>query len=178
MMLSANPPQWYGLVAAGLVLFWLGVRVVTRLLRMLVSCLCFIFLKYVLYRAIWRRARWDTSWFHLILFSIYIGTNVFCICFQAGDREQIASRAGILATINLLPLLVGRPFSAVTDILGVSLGLSLRDISTMHVVFSVMSIIQSVVHVVINAGLHRLKFTAEQIFGIAVGRDDYHFHNH
>jgi len=196
MMFAATPPQWYGLVIAGLLLIWLSFRAVTRILRRLISCLCFIFLKYVLYRAVWGpriepsttsavetattsasyhptqqsprpRRGWDASWFHLILCSIYVGVNVFCICFQASDLEHIASRAGVLATINFLPLLVGTRLSAAADILG----LSLRNLTTMHGAFSVMAISESVAHVAINARLNRLQLTAEQIIGIVVGEE-------
>lgn len=164
-MISLSLPQWYGLGTSGLVALLLLTRATIWLIRILVSRFCFIFLKYVVYRAVSAQILRTFPWQHLIFLSIYLGANVFCTCFRVGGQQQIASRSGVLASINLIPLLLGTRFSAAADILG----LSLRDWSRIHSTVSVVSIIQSAVHVALNAGLDKLQWTTNQIFGVVVG---------
>ena len=101
------------------------------------------------------------------MFAIYIGINVFSTCFRTTTLVQLASRTGLLATFNLIPVLASLQLSVAADMFGISL----RDMALIRNTFRFGAAVEGLIHVAVYTRLGKLLLTAEQIFGIVVSRD-------
>ena len=82
------------------------------------------------------------------------------------DHAEVAARSGILATINLVPLLVGTQLSDVAEFLGVTLHIP----KIIHRWISCMTLLEGGIHIVINVRAARLKWSTLEICGTIVSQ--------
>ncbi|KIW24804.1 uncharacterized protein PV07_10495 [Cladophialophora immunda] len=106
------------------------------------------------------------SEFEIIFVLIYVAANTVCMSLNVKDHAEVAARSGTLATINLVPLLVGTQLSDVADFLGVALHVP----KIIHRWISCMTLLEGSIHIVINIRAARLKWSTLEICGtIAFG---------
>ncbi|KAI9736728.1 MAG: hypothetical protein M1834_000932 [Cirrosporium novae-zelandiae] len=82
----------------------------------------------------------------MLLQFLYWGANVACNVIGVHTVAQAGSRAGTLATINLVPLFIASNFSVAADLLGISL----RGYTWIHNSVGVVVFLQGLVHVLIS----------------------------
>ncbi|KAH8799661.1 cell surface metalloreductase [Xylogone sp. PMI_703] len=102
--------------------------------------------KHFVYPQCLRRHRYLGPWSRadILLQSVYIATNIFCLAYKVSGISKAGLRATNLSLINLIPLFSSPSFNVLTDLLGVSLGTFRR----FHRLAGVMSFILLVFHVI------------------------------
>jgi hypothetical protein len=102
--------------------------------------------KHFVYPQFVRRYRYLGPWSRadILLQSIYIAANIFCLSFRVPSISKAGLRAANLSLINLIPLFSSLSFNVLTDFLGISLG----TFRQFHRSAGVMSFVLLVFHVV------------------------------
>ena len=147
MELHATISQWYGLGIIFIALAWQTFRVLRWALRALLSPLAFFCVEWL--AASLRRTFPTTaiSEFDIIFVVLYVTANAICMSMRVNDLAEVAMRSGILATINLVPLLVGIQLSDVADFLGITL----RMPKIMHRWIGCMTLVEATIHIIARA---------------------------
>ena len=140
--------QFYTIAAGGCIALWLIVHTLIRLSWLFRPCDALL-RKYFLYPLLLRRHRLLGPWTRAqVAFElIYFAANAFCTCFMISTASDVATRAGHLSLINMVPAYFGFHLSFVCTLLGVSL----PTYRLFHASTGTMSIILGVIHVVISA---------------------------
>ncbi|KAK7915330.1 hypothetical protein LTR80_012208, partial [Exophiala xenobiotica] len=122
-------------------------RVLRWALRALLSPLAFFCVEWL--AASLRRTFPTTaiSEFDIIFVVLYVTANAICMSMRVNDLAEVAMRSGILATINLVPLLVGIQLSDVADFLGITL----RMPKIMHRWIGCMTLVEATIHIIARA---------------------------
>ncbi|KIW35727.1 uncharacterized protein PV06_11932 [Exophiala oligosperma] len=161
MEIHASATQWYGIIAAIITVAWQVFRLLRVILRVWLLPWSEICIKW-LAATLMRTLQWTTiDEFDLLFVAGYVTANAVCISLNAKDSVEVAARCGNLATINLVPLLVGLHLSDVADFLG----MTLRIPKIIHRWVSCVMLLEVIVHVVINALTTDLKWTPAEISG-------------
>ena len=135
-----------GVIATFLVT--VSLRISTFLFRFFRRRLLFLVAKYVLYPVLIRRTFFSppiTRWFFL-LSTLYLAATLTCTFLGASSKLEIASRAGVLSTINLVPLIMFRTLSSIADIIGIPLHIS----HIIHGSVASMVLLQTLLHVIMQ----------------------------
>ena len=165
MEFHASIPQWYGLTAIFITATWQIFRVLRWVFR--------LFLPFAFFCVEWlaatlrRKSPWTAvSEFEIIFILIYVTANTVCMSLYVKDYAEAAARSGILATINLVPLLVGTQLSDVADFLG----LTLRIPKIIHRWISCITLLEGAIHIVISTITAGWKSSSREISGIIVSQ--------
>ena len=158
--------QCYAIAAGGCIALLFIVNTLVRLSWLLKPCIALL-RKYFQYPLL-RRHRLLGPWTRAqVAFElIYFAANAFCTCFKVSTAGDVATRAGHLSLINMVPAYLGFHLSFVCTLLGVSLS----TYRLFHASTGTMSIILGVLHAVISAiGKTSLSTKgSEQIFKMIV----------
>ncbi|KAL4925813.1 uncharacterized protein BDV17DRAFT_299984 [Aspergillus undulatus] len=100
-----------------------------------------IFIRYLVYPYILRRSR---LWF--ILQSSYWAGTIVCNFIKARGAPAIAARAGNLAILNFLPLILAERLNLIADLLGIRI----RSYTGVHGTFGIMTCMQAALHVILR----------------------------
>ncbi|KAH8655614.1 hypothetical protein BX600DRAFT_356869, partial [Xylariales sp. PMI_506] len=137
----------YVLASCGLFLI---IIITTNLLPLI---LCFVSGIYILARKLFsygyilQRHRWIGPWSigSVLVQSVFVIVNLFCLLFRASSSSESSLRAGRLALINMAPLFLGPHLGFLAD----SLGVSLRTFHKVHCSSGLMSFSLTLIHVCI-----------------------------
>jgi Ferric reductase like transmembrane component len=161
--------EWYGLALGSLFALWLLVRFLTTMGYYAVPYITAGFLRHVAYLRLWSRLilLGGMSPFELLLLIIYLCSNGFCMAYRATSRDDISSRAAILSTINMIPLLVGSRLSMVARFLG----LANRTYLLLHRWVGLLSAVQGVVHTILAVSNRAtFQWNSSSLYGFIVSR--------
>ena len=166
MELDATISQWYGLGIIFITLAWQTFRAMRWTLRALISPLAFFCVEWL--AASLRRTFPTTaiSEFDIIFVVLYVTANAICMSMRVNDLAEVATRSGTLATINLVPLLVGVQLSDVADFLGITL----RMPKIMHRWISCMTLLEGTVHIIARVLTTGLQWNSLVKSGTVVSR--------
>jgi hypothetical protein len=161
-------PQWYGLGAIFVIVTWQAIRV----LRWIFQCFVSLTLYCIKHLAatLARILPWATIGEHEIILVIclllYVVANTVCMGLQFDSHAELAARSGILATINLIPLLVGTHLGDVAEFLGVTL----RIAKIVHRWIGCMTLLEGAIHILLVALHARMKWTPLEKWGTIVSQ--------
>lgn len=104
----------------------------------------------------------------------YLAINGFCMGLGIKTTSDIISRAGIMASVNLIPLFLGGRTNALANFIGISI----HSYYIAHHWIGRVVIAQSFLHVgfAIAAG-QRWTFNSFQISGISVSKTNHYTHS-
>ena len=116
-------PEWYAIAFGSLVALWLGYRIAMKILGVLSVLVSLLFWKFLVYPRLHLRHHrpGQTNPLRLFVIVLYLTINGLCMGLPVGTTSQVASRSGILSTINLVSLFTGSRLSLAADALGWSL---------------------------------------------------------
>ena len=101
----------------------------------------------------------------LLVVSLYIAVNVFCLTFGTVSLMEATGRAGQLSLINLLLPLAGFHLSFLADITG----LSLENYKSLHNVTGLMSLLLGLIHALMLTQDKPFSLdVSENLFGLVV----------
>ena len=142
-----DPTQIYGIAAGGilLALFLFGLSSVISL--WIQNRTFFFVLKYLVYPLLWKRhgVLGSLSRWRFLLTIIYWSGTIVCNIAGVSTLAQAGTRAGILSTIHLIPLLFSDRLGFAADFLG----LSLHSYLKFHGSIGFMAFIQALIHVLL-----------------------------
>ena len=171
--LHAEPEQWYGIALAALVISWVLARFFYWAGPRLFAWIAFYVTRPLVPRKLLDRFA------HLKLFgfsplisftmfevglALYAISNAVIMSLHVENRAHVGARSGILATINMTPLLTGTRLSGIADILGISL----RTQATIHRWVGCVTVVTSVIHVVITMLEVKLSWSMLEVCGTIV----------
>ena len=142
-----DPTQIYGITAGGILFVLFVFRLSSSISIWIQDRTFFLILKYLVYPLLWKRHGLIESvsrWRFLLTFVYWSGTAA-CNFTGVNTLAQVGTRAGILSTIHLIPLLFSNRLSFAADILG----LSFQTYSKLHSSLGSMAFAQALLHVVI-----------------------------
>jgi len=156
--------QWYGLIAISIAVAWQTFRALRWTFRFLLSPLAWFCVQWL--AAILRRVFPSAaiSEFEIIFALGYVTANIVCMSLHVQNQTEAAARSGILATFNLIPLLVGTQLSDVADFLGITIHIP----KIIHRWSSWMTLIEGVIHIVITLLTRGLNSSSRETSGIIV----------
>ena len=151
----------YAITASGIFGCLLVIQLATRLANV-IQPLHILFLRHLFYPFFLNRYQLFGPWtrIQVVIQAIYLTAVCFCSGYQTSGWQEVGTRAGMLALINLLPAYFGPHLSFVGDIFG----LSLSTYHLIHTTTAVVSTMLGFLHVVINVA-HRTSVISAQIFG-------------
>jgi hypothetical protein len=163
-MFHVSPPQWYGLIVALTVAIWLAFRSACLAFRLLLLplALCLVKCSAALLRHLIPSR--VISEIEIVSVVAYVAANAVCMGLYVNDPAEIAARSGILATVNLVPLLLGTHLSDVASFLKVTL----RTQTTIHRWLGGMTLLEGLIHIVVLAVTTKLRWSALEICGTIV----------
>lgn len=140
--------QFYAIAAGGCIALSLFIHTLIRLTWLCKPCGALV-RKYFLHPLLLRRHRLLGPWTRAqVAFAlIYFAANAFCTCFRVSTASDVATRAGHLSLINMVPAYFGFHLSFVCTLLGISL----PRYRIFHASTGTMSIILGVIHAIIDA---------------------------
>ena len=139
-----EPVKIYSLAAGGMFALVFLYSVSLSISRWIQNRTIFYILKYLVYPIFIRRTRLSapfSRWRAVLTVAYWVGTAA-CNFIGVKTSAQAGSRAGSLATLHLVPLLLTSRVSFAADLLGVSL----QIIISLHTSIGLMALVQSVVH--------------------------------
>ncbi|KAL2810501.1 FAD-binding domain-containing protein [Aspergillus cavernicola] len=149
------PSQLYACALGGVIVYLLISRitrswaqrqqwplVMVRLSKYLYRKVIFVSLRHVVYPQVFR----TRSRYWVLLQSIYWAGTLTCNFIKTHSLLSIAARAGNLAVLNFIPLVLAGRLSLAADLLG----LPIRSYVGMHGTFGVMTCVQTALHVIIS----------------------------
>ncbi|KAE8407135.1 FAD-binding domain-containing protein [Aspergillus pseudonomiae] len=132
---------------------------IARLFRFTYRKLCFLFLKHVLYPRLFGHI----SRYRFILQSIYWAGTITCNFVGTHTLSSMAARAGNIAVLNFISLLLAGRIYIAADLLG----LSYRSYLHVHRTFAMMTFVQTTLHTVMSIREHGwLPYEQLQFYGI------------
>jgi hypothetical protein len=144
-MSITEPSKIYAVVVGGvlLLIFLMAhsrrfFKIVLRFGERIGQNCMFIILKHVIYPMVLRK--WSRAWV-LTQLTYWAGTGV-CNFLATHDLRDIGKRAGNIALINFIPLILNGRLSLLSDLLGFTLPTYIR----LHGTFGVMACVQSILH--------------------------------
>ena len=157
-----NPSQLYACTLGGIIACLLLARVIRfwvrwrhiphwirRLFKPFYNKLVFSILKHVVYPQVFR----GRSRYWVLLQTVYWAGTFTCNFIKTHSLSKIATRAGNLAILNFVPLILAGRLSLAADLLGVPI----RSYVRIHGTLGVMTFVQATLHAIIsikNAGWH------------------------
>jgi hypothetical protein len=138
----SNPPAWYSIVCAGLVVFIISCFITRLAFQWLASRITDAILKYLVYSTVslFRTPKWRFSVKDLLFPVLYLSANGVCMGWDVKAAEELSKRCASMLATNLVLLLPGASIAA--DILHVSL----RTYHGMHSIIGLVAVIQGSVH--------------------------------
>ena len=121
------------------------------------------YLSHVAYPAV-LPSRCDTTRQEMIGVVFLIVANSLCLGISCSNSQELSSRAGVLTTIHLIPLLLGTRLNAASDLLG----LSLRTMTIFHRWLGAMCASEAVIHTTISLRTFPKRWDQSSIFGATV----------
>ena len=140
-----DPTQIYAITAGGIFATTILYNITSKMWSFLRLRTLFFLLKHLVYPYVLRRRRFLSPWTRHELFLQIIYWTGTAVCSAVGVRNlnQAGSRAGTLAVVQFIPLLLGSHLSFAADLLGTSLhtwrqfhssiGLMALSLSVFHV---------------------------------------------
>ncbi len=160
---SLTLPQWYGLVELSMIITWQAIRVsrwiICRVLSPLALFAVRLFTRAL--RRVFPTCGLDGMTFTFLL-TMFVA-NVLCLTFRLSNRNDLASRSGILATINLITLLMGTRLNDGAAFLGVSL----RTYGILHASVSGITLAESGIHTMIVL-INNMEWSSLKTWGAVV----------
>jgi hypothetical protein len=101
--------QWYAIAFAVIATLVFCHYATIKIVDLIDSYVAFHFRKYIFYHRV-PKLLWLSStanWFHVLLILIYLVGNALCLSIRFTSREQLMQQAGLLSTVNLIPLALG-----------------------------------------------------------------------
>ena len=163
-MIHLSPPLWYGLAFGLTATVWIAGKLLYALLCFLWSLGVENYLRRVAYPPILAESKIALTWQELLWAVLYLTANGLCLGVRCTGRTELGSRAGILATINLVPLLVGTRLSTVADLLG----LQLRKIASAHRWIGLVVVSEAIIHTILTLDWKKVTWDASKTCGIIV----------
>ena len=162
-MASLSVTQWYALVLLVPIGTWIFIRLLyfagANAYRWCVDQ----YLSHVAYPVV-LPSRCDATRQEAIGVIFLVVANSLCLGISCSNSQELSSRAGVLATIHLIPLLLGTRLSAASDFLG----LSLRTMTIFHRWLGAMCASEAVIHTTIGLRTLPKRWNQSSIFGATV----------
>jgi hypothetical protein len=146
-----NPSQLYACAMGGIIVWLLVARIIgvwaqrqhwplgiVRLGKYLYRKIIFFVLRHLIYPRVFR----TRSRYWVLLQSIYWAGTLTCNFIKTHSLPSIAARAGNLAVLNFVPLVLAGRLSLVSDLLGIPI----RSYVGMHGTLGIMTCIQTALH--------------------------------
>lgn len=135
----------YATALASAFALWILFRILVRLFHLAKLLLAVLVVKHLIYPYLYRRRHMVgvTTRFQVLAVMLFITGNVFSLATGVKSTTQVGSRAGTLAVVNLLGLLVSPRFSLLAD----SLGISSRSFVQIHRWIGRITMIHTIIHV-------------------------------
>lgn len=166
MDFHASIPEWYGLVVILMTAIWQTFRFTHWLFRRCVSPLVLYCTRRLAATSVRLWPRVTISEYEVIFVLSYVAANTVCMCLRLKNHAEVAARSGILATINLVPLLVGTHLGDMADFLGVTLHMS----KILHRWIGWVTLLEGAIHVLLVALNVNIQWSPLQIWGIIVSQ--------
>ncbi|KAF8545272.1 hypothetical protein BDD12DRAFT_785781 [Trichophaea hybrida] len=137
--------QWYAVSLGGPITFFIVWHILSRTIYKFRTRFSYFLLKHLIYPQITRRLRGSETFtlLHSTALLAYVATNTVCTSLGVKSVEDLRSRSGIMALINLMPLGLGNHTNLITN----TLGLSMLAYSRAHRWVGRIAVIHSIVHV-------------------------------
>lgn len=144
---NMDPTQIYGITAGGILLALLFYRISSIVSCWIQDRTFFLMLKYLVYPFLFRRRTFfqPFSRWRLLLLTLYWCATTTCNLIGVRSLTEAGTRAGVLSTLHIIPLMFSSRLSFVADLLG----LSLHTFHVLHGSIGFMAIVQALVHVLI-----------------------------
>lgn len=166
MYLRDSNIEWYALIAVTLIIARITNRYLPNALERNYDPISFTLARpWPVQRLLARRWHLSADCSQaILLFSLFIVANTAVLVLNARNREEVARRCGILATINLALLVAG----AHLDIAAAIQGVSLRSQIRVHRWLSSTTLIPATVHVLLVVIDREMAWTSAEVWGLTV----------
>ena len=154
-MIDMGPTAWYAITLGAMVLFFALFSLLPHVFRSFEPIVRVFVLKHLLYPRLRnpvyaRRDFLDTSRFETILRACFLASNIATLTINYQNGRDLFSRAGLLSTINLIPLAFGAYMNPLLNYFGVRL----RTLSRTHHYLAWLVLGEALLHVILAATLH------------------------
>ena len=166
-MATITKSQWYGIVIAIIATFLLLLCLLTITIHIAARQWGFYFRKYLLYHRvhIYRQAPSTATWFQGLIIIVFVIGNVLCLSIAFGGRSTLSQQAGLLSTINLIPLAFGSHMNIIAD----TCGINLQTLSYMHRWTARIVVAEAVLHALLEISSSGVNLhSSTGIAGVAV----------
>ncbi|KAG4412489.1 hypothetical protein IFR04_014383 [Cadophora malorum] len=159
-------PSWYCFILGCTFAIWLLLRAVYRAFTSEWLSTSSFFLKHVAYPHVFPRIPFlgTATRLEVLLASAYLVANIVLVTVVGVDsRSDIGTRAAIMSTINLIPLLCGPRLSLMTEMLGITLRASIGS----HQWLGRTAVAEVLLHTIISlTGSHSFEWTGINASGV------------
>jgi hypothetical protein len=162
-----NITQWYGIALGGLLISSVIFFMISSIVKLVRKYATFYFWKHILYPQIhpfFRGPNKTTRLDVIIVFGFIMG-NILCITIKPKNSSDLANRAALASTINLIPLFSGGRMNSIASRCGVRY----ETLSRMHRWLGRVGIVESVIHASIAYEGRKDIHASSQIAGLIVG---------
>jgi len=144
---NMDPTQVYGITAGGILLALLSYRISSIMSHWIQDRTFFLMLKYLVYPFLFRRRTFlqPFSRWRFLLLTLYWSATTACNLIGVRSLTEAGTRAGVLSTLHMIPLMFSSRLSFVADLLG----LSLHTFHALHGSIGFMAVVQALIHVLI-----------------------------
>lgn len=160
-----NLTQWYAISLAAIAVLLILYRIGSIGSALLITRFQVLALRHLVYPLFVQRRYWTgVTRLQGFLVGAYLGINGFCMGLGVKTTSDVISRAGIMASVNLIPLFLGGRTNALANFIGISI----HSYYIAHHWIGRVVIIQSLLHVafVLAAG-QPWTFNSSQISGLS-----------
>jgi hypothetical protein len=138
-------PEWYAIAVAGISACAVCIYVLRKTIDVINTYITFYVLKRLVYNRVpkYLRLSGTTTWFDVVWIIIYLVGNALCLTIGITSRTQLLKRAGMLSTVNLMPLALGAHMNLLIN----QLGLGLEAYHRIHRWIARVTIVEGLLHV-------------------------------
>lgn len=161
-----NIIQWYAVALAAPTALSISFYVLGISIGILRTYATHHFLKHVFYARVHKYIR-GTTRYHALLIAALLGGNALCLTIRTHGRAEILRRAGLLSTLNLVPLALGSHMNSIVN----CCGLGYDAYGAIHRWIGRVAVIEGVIHVILAVNLERPSLHSSiQVAAVVVGQ--------
>ena len=162
-----TPTQIYSIIAGGMLFALFSYRMSSMLSRWIQDRTIYLIFKHLIYPFLFRRRTFlqPFSRWRILLLVLYWSATTVCNVIGVETLAEAGTRAGVLSTIHIIPLMFSSRLSFAADLLG----LSLHTYHALHGSIGFMAFVQGLIHVLIFVFHNTLQFRDSlQFYGFLV----------
>jgi hypothetical protein len=157
-------PIGYAILSAAVLIIWLLTRIISRIIRALLSFYMVCFFKFYLYLHLSRRFPILGTRLQLLVWSVFVAVNIACITIGTSSSAERSARSATMSLINVIPLLCGPRLVMMMKLLGITL----RAQHVSHTWLGLTAMAQALVHSILSARNTPFQWTKLNLWGVVV----------